>query len=720
MFNRWGRFVHRFRWAVLIGSVLLLAISIVGLRSGGQLTSGGPVSSNLQAARASKLVSSEITNKASSSGTSFAIILHSDTLSATDPAFKTDALAALQQLRADKRVVSVTTAYDVPPAMAPGFISKDGHSVLASVQVQGTNSEAQKYFSQLTDEVHPGRLTASYTGTLPINKAFNTTLESDLQRAEFVSLPVSLILLLIIFGAVVAAALPLGVGVLAILGGLAGTLLLARVTDVSQYALNIVTLIGLGVAIDYSLFVVNRFREELAEAASPEAALGTTMATAGRAIAFSGLTVAIGLSAMLFYRGTFLASMGAAGAIVVAIAVVYALTFLPAMLAILGPNVDRLRLPRLGRQRGAGFWRTLAAAVMRRPVLVLAPTVAFLVLAALPFLHLRLANGDVDMLPPHLSARVAYDQLVRDFPGQNQNTYTVVVHYPAGDPLSGSRPAEVRSLNDRIAGLQGVVGVSPSNQWRAGKDIVVFSVESNTPASSDTARTLLAELRQETVPGGEVLITGQTAFDVDVIHFVAATTPIAVGFVMAVTYLVLFLLTGSVVLPLKALLTNVLSIGASFGALVWLFQDGHLSSQLGFTAQSIDPTIPVILFSIVFGLSMDYEVLLVSRIQEEYRRTGDNTAAVAEGLQRSGRLITGAAAIMFAVFISFGLAEVVIIKAIGLGLAVAVAIDATIVRALVVPSVMRLLGRANWWAPHPLRWLHDRVGLEHEPAQRAA
>src|SRR5439155_40643 len=353
------------------------------------------------------------------------------------------------------------------------------------------------------------------------------------------------------------------------------TLFLARFTDVSQYAINVVTLIGLGVAIDYSLFVVNRFRDELADGASREDAIATSLSTAGRAITFSGITVAVGLSAMLFFQGTFLASMGAAGAIVVAVAVVYGLTFLPALLSVIGPSVDRLRLPFLGRRRpaGAGAWHSMALWVMRRPWVVLVPALGVLLLAGTPFLQLRLANGDVDQLPPR-----------------------------------------------------------------------------------NEARPIVTAVRAESVPDAQVLATGSTAFDLDIVNYILDRTPIAVGSVLLVTYVVLFLLTGSVVLPLKAVLTNLFSISASFGAMVWIFQQGHLSQLLGFTAQSIDPSIPVILFSLVFGMSMDYEVLLISRIQEEYQRTGDNQAGVAMGLEKSGRLITGAAAIMCAVFIAFGLA----------------------------------------------------------------
>jgi len=315
-----------------------------------------------------------------------------------------------------------------------------------------------------------------------------------------------------------------------------------------------------------------------------------------------------------------------------------------------------------------------------------------------------------------------------------------VVNYPDSSPMTSDHVGAVYDLSHRLASLpnvlrvESVVDVDPSltkaDYQRllsgpvqalpaalqqalsigAGPHIVLLNIVTNQPPTSDEARAIVKAVRAEHVTGGQVLATGETALDVDVVNFILGRTPIAVGTVILVTYLVLFLLTGSVVLPLKAVLTNLFSISASFGAMVWIFQQGHLSQQLGFTAQSIDPSVPVILFSIVFGMSMDYEVLLISRIQEEYRRTGDNQAGVAMGLEKSGRLITGAAAIMVAVFLAFGLSNFVIIKAIGIGLAVAIAIDATIVRIIIVPSIMRILGRANWWAPRPLTWLHRRIG----------
>jgi RND superfamily putative drug exporter len=753
VFAAWGRFVYRNRWATLVVSGVLLALSIVSLAMGGTLQSGGPLSSNLESAKAQSLINAQL-NSSTTPTSNFDLIFRSDTLTVSDSAYEAALTDAISPIKNDSRIAELTTPYSAnnPQAQA-ALTSRDGHEALVIVELNSTGIHAWNDYTDLRGKVQSSTLQITGTGFVPINKAFNTTLESDLQRAEVVSLPLTMLLLVLIFAGIVAAGLPLGVGLLTIAGGIGGTFFLNRFTDVSQYALNIVTLIGLGVSIDYSLFIVNRFRDELAKGASREDAISTTIATAGRAITFSGLTVAVGLSAMLFFQGTFMASMGAAGAIVVAVAVIYGLTFLPALLSVLGPRVNRLSFGSVGRGGSErGFWHGLATWVMKRPIVVLVPTVAFLVIASLPFYSLRLANGNVDMLPTRLEARQGFDRLIADFPGQGQTNYSIVVSYPAGSPLTPNRIQDQYALDKRIAQIPGVIKTSsiydlnpnlglydyeqmytgdPNNIPSAarplvtstvGKTMVLLQATSSADPSSDAARNILKALRADQgVSGGQVLVGGQTAVDVDVIKFIYDQVPLAVGSVVLATYILLFLLTGSVVLPLKAVVLNFLSIGASFGALVFIFQQGHFSNILGFTPQSLDPSIPVILFSIVFGLSMDYEVLLVSRMHEEYVRLGDNTAAVASGLERTGRLITGAAAVMFVVFMAFGLAEVVIIKAIGIGLAIAVAIDATIVRTLVVPAVMRLLGDVNWWAPRPLRLLYERIGIGDlgvEPVER--
>lgn len=751
MFARWGRFVYRFRWATLIASALLLGLSFVAILTGATLTSSGSFGADLAAGQANKLINSEIHPQGAVAGSSFTLIFSSDTLTATDPGFRSALQDAVGSLDFDSRVTAVRTPYNVPQIQQAAFISRDSHKALVIVELKDDLVKAETYLDQVTSEVHRGPLSVVVTGNVPITSSFNSTLQDDLQRAELVALPLTLLLLVLIFAAVVAALLPLGVGLLAIVGGFGGTVFLAHFTDVSQYATNVVTLIGLGVAIDYSLFIVNRFRDELAAGKTREEAIAISMSTAGRAITFSGVTVAIGLSAMIFFQGTFLASMGGAGAIVVGIAVLYGLTFLPAALSVLGERVDwpSWLMRRLASRKpaGTGAWHSMAVWVMRRPWVVLVPAVAILILAGTPFVQLRMAQGGVDQLPPNNTARQGYDTLVRDFPGQDQTSIEAVVYYPDSSPLTSDHVGDVYDLSRRLASLPNVLRVesivdigptlSKADYQRllsgpqsslptalqqavsigSGNHLVLLNVVTNQPPTSDQARAIVNAVRAEHVVGGQVLSTGETAFDLDVVNFILGRVPIAIGSVLLVTYIVLFLLTGSVVLPFKAVLTNLLSISASFGALVWIFQQGHLSQQLGFTAQSIDPSVPVILFSIVFGMSMDYEVLLICRIQEEYRRTGDNEAGVAIGLEKSGRLITGAAAIMVAVFLAFGLSNFVIIKAIGIGLAVAIAIDATIVRILIVPSIMRILGRANWWAPRPLTWLHRRIGAGEESRQ---
>lgn len=744
MFEHWGRFVFRWRWVILVLSALLLGASIAGASAGGQLSSGEGRAGGIEADRANDLLVRQVEPVAAPTGSTFLLVFGSSTLSVTDAAFRSALEAAIAPLASDSRVTGVATPYSSPADDAAPMISKDSHKALVRVDLKDAAGVAQAYYPQLRAKVRSPTLSVQGTGNVPISGAFRTTLEDDLRRAELVSLPLSLALLLVIFGGVVAAGLPLGIGILAIVGGLAGTFLLNRYTDVSQYALNIVTLIGLAIAIDYSLFLVNRFRDELAAGRGREDAVAIAVGTTGRAIAFSGLTVAIGLGGMLFYRGTFLASMGAAGMIVVAIGVVYGLSFLPALLSVLGGGVNRLRLPLLRPQSAdrRGYWHTMASWVMRRPLTVLAPTLTLLLVAGVPFISIRLANGGVDQLPPNLEARQGYDALVSEFPGQDQTDIAVVVYYPAGSPVTGDHVGAVYDLSRRLAALrdvlrvEGLVDVDPrlrrADYQRlyaspkgtlptavqqllkntTGPNIALLTVVTNQSPTSDRARAIVRAIRAESVgDDGQLLVTGQTAHDMDVVNWIVARTPFAIGFVVLVTSLVLFLLTGSIVLPLKAVIVNLLSISASFGALVWIFQEGHLSGLLNFTPQSIDPSVPVILFSTVFGMAMDYEVFLVARIQEEYHRTGENRLAVAQGLQRSGRLISGAASIMLAVFISFGLAEDVVIKAIGLGLAIAVAIEATIVRTLLVPAAMRLLGRANWWAPRRIASLYRAAGL---------
>jgi RND superfamily putative drug exporter len=752
LFAAWGRIVHDFRWLVLAVTVVLLAASGVIASQGGKLQSGGFIEA-AESGRGSRLLEAELPR---ASAASFTLIYSSASLSAKDPAFRDAIERSLAPLRADPRVATIQTPYDGSIPDPTALLSRDGHAAAVNVAAKDQLPIARDYYSELRALVRSDTLDIQATGVLAISNGFNVVLQDDLHRAEYVGLPFALIVLFLVFGTVVAGFIPLGVGMLAVMGGIAGMFLLARVTDVSVYAENIVTLIGLGVAIDYSLFVTNRFREELHRGRTSREAIAQAMATSGRAITFSGLTVAIGLSGMLFYEGTYLSSMGLAGAIVVASAVLYGLTFLPALLSILGARIDLIRIPIFAPDvEGRGWWHSLATGVMKRPFQVLIPVIALILFVGSPFLQIHLANGDVTMLPKHEESRAAYDRLVADFPGTGQTHISVIAHYAGGTPLAADHIAGLVALQKDLQALpnvqrvQSAVGLdarlgapeytalyslpaaqrppqiqalaSAIGQQRldaviastVGPHIVLFDVVTAKDQYSDEAHDIVRAARALPAPaGGDKLVTGFSAIDLDTVAFILDKTPTAVAYVMLATVVVLFLLLGSVVLPLKAVVMNLLSISASFGALVWVFQQGHLSNVLGFTASGgIDPTLPVIMFCTIFGLSMDYEVLLLSRVQEEYARLGNNTLAVAEGLERSGRLITGAAAIMVGVFSAFGLAEILIIKAIGLGMALAVAIDATLVRALVVPATMRLLGRVNWWAPAPLARLYRRLGL---------
>ena len=579
---------------------------------------------------------------------------------------------------------------------------------------------------------------------MPLNEDFETVTERDLRRAETVSLPLALLMLLFVFGSVVAAGLPIGVGVLAVTGGFVGTLLLARTMDVSIYATNIVTMIGLGVAIDYSLFVVSRFREEVRRYPVPDA-LARTMATAGRAILFSGLTVAIGFMGFLFFDVADLNSIGFAGSIVVAFSVIYGLTFLPALLAILGPRVDFLRLPFVHPERtatGSGLWHRLATAVMAHPWRTLLPVVALLLVLGSPFLNIRLGLSGAETLSEDSESRRGEEILDRQFPDSSAYPMVVVLDYPQGSPLTRERIGEIYDMNRWLEGrsgikkVDGIVTIDPKlsrDQYQeilsgpredlppqvrevlkrtTGDHITILTAYTSMGYNTDKAYDLVREVRERHPEvGGEVLVGGWAAFDLDLTDSVYEAAPPAIAFVVLATYVVLFLLLGSVLLPIKAVVVNFLSISASYGALVWVFQEGHLSGLLNFTPGPINTTTPIIMFCILFGLSMDYEVMLLSRVKEEYEKTGDNRSSVALGIERTGRLITGAALIMATVFFSFGLAEAVVIKAIGLGMGLAVLVDATIVRALLVPATMRLMGRWNWWAPKPLARLHRRLGF---------
>ena len=506
----------------------------------------------------------------------------------------------------------------------------------------------------------PDGLSVQLGGNEAIASDITNQVGEDIARAETLSIPIVLVLLVVIFGGLTAASLPLAIGGLAILGSFTLLRLLSLVTDVSVFSINIVTMLGLGLAIDYALFVVSRFREEMGRpGATTEDALVRTMTTAGRTVAFSGITVAIALASLLFFPQVFLRSMGFGGMAAVLVAMVGALTVLPALLAMLGPRVDSLRVPFLRRRRTAeeaaaradhhGPWYRLAHSVMRRPVAYVAVIVPVLLLLGSPFLRVEFGGVDHRALPAGTESRVVSETLLRDFPGGSTTTVDAVVTAEDGGGIDG--PA-LTSYVEKLRTLPGVTGAEVTGQ--AGPTAQV-SVRHGFEGLSSEARDLVAGIRALPAPAGtEVLVGGRAAELRDLLSSLSGTLPWMGLFMVGVTLVLLFLAFGSVVLPIKAVVMNVLSLSASFGALVWIFQDGHLTGLLGFTSTGfIEATQPILMLAIAFGLSMDYEVFLLSRIREQWDRTGDNTLAVATGLQRTGRIITSAALLLIVVIGAF-------------------------------------------------------------------
>jgi putative drug exporter of the RND superfamily len=521
---------------------------------------------------------------------------------------------------------------------------------------------------------------------------------------------------------------------------------LARITDTSVYVLHVATIIGLALAIDYSLFIVSRFREEMARNDVPEA-VAVTIGTSGRAIFFAGLTGGIGLLGLAFFDAYALRTMGIGGGIVVAMAVFFALTTLPSILTLLGPRINRWKVREITAvpTDESGFWHSLAHTVMRRPVIILIAGMTALIALGTPFLQATFGSPGIELLPAGSEPRVVVETLSDEFSGQEGQSPVTVVAEAGGDSIFDTEKFEdVQSVAQQLERLPGIdevesifeyhpMGIDagpgevatmleeagPEEQRSLAQlisdEAVRFLVTTEAPPNSSEAEDVVVQIRDlgETVSSINILTAGTTSFNVDMMNTITDMLPFTLAFVFTVTYIVLCLLLGSIILPLKAILANLLSLTAAFGALVWIFQEGNLSGVLMFDAPGyVVPHIAVMMLLVLFGLSMDYEVMLLSRMKEEYLRTGDSTTAIATGLERSGRVITGAASIMIVVFATGITNQLVMMKSLGVGMAIAIFADTTIVRGMVVPSAMRLMGRANWWAPAWLTRLQERLGMQ--------
>jgi RND superfamily putative drug exporter len=623
----------------------------------------------------------------------------------------------------------VTVVGSYPNKRLSHLVNRDRDKGIVLVHVDGDEDQSAQRVASLHDELAgtTGAVRVSFGGLTQINNDINASVTADLAKAEAIAIPITLVLLLLVFGTVWAAGAPLLIGIFSILMTLGALRLLAVFTDVSVFSINMATALGLGLAVDYSLLFVSRYREQRGRDDDIVTALGVTIRTAGRTILFSAATVAVALCSLLVFSQYFLRSFAYAGIAVVGATVGAALLVLPALLVLLGDRIDRWSLwrRRPDNEGHAAFWGRLAAYVMRRPVLTAAPVVLVLLLLALPFSHVRFGIPDDRVLPAHAESRVVADTIRGEFAGTGSGATVIVAQNWGGGRDGVARAADYAARISRITGVTRVDGMAgsfaggaavsgtaaPPNGFTAG-DATWFSVLSDVEPYSSRGADLARAVRAVPVPAGvPVLVTGPAAQLVDITGSIGERLPLALVLIACTTVALLFLLTGSVLLPVKALLLNLLTMSAVFGVAVWIFQDGHLADLLGHTATPLAVAIPVLLFCVAFGLSMDYEVFVLSRIIERHHQGADLHTSVIEGLSRSGRVISAAAAILSVSFLAMLSSGVSFIQFFGLCASLAIILDALLVRPVLVPALMRLAGRWNWWAPRPLRALHDRLGL---------
>jgi len=707
-----GRLTYRYRWPIILFWLVMLgAGALFAPRITSVLRGGGYSINSSQSVSAYNVLDRSYKYRA----LTFTVVFTGKVgaLDAEARHFRARALAVYRSQ------LSVTTPIATP----------DHKVVFLRIFSEPQQDLGAHYAGPLRAILPHGAVRGYLAGPSAIFHDMETVSDQDLRSVEVVTLPIAAIVLLLIFGSAVAALVPVLMAPVAVTLTLALIYFIGHRVDMSIFVLNTASMLGLGVAIDYSLLMVNRYREELAAGHDLASAVGHTVATAGRAVLVSALVVSTGFMGMTLSGISMLSSLGIGGSLVTAISLLVALTFLPALLGILGPSINRLSvIP--SRLSAGNIWRRIAVTVMRMPVRVIAAVAAIVLFLAIPAFHLRVGIPGPEILPPSVDSRAGNDILQAHLGLANQSPVLAVIVRAPGTAVSTARTAAFTAL-DRICASPDVAGVSTvpvanaPGQIRscqaalnaltnagpgqlaairrasATRRVALISVFLHSDPSSASSEHYVRALRRTLIiPGYRVLIGGQTAGQMDFDNYLYARFPLVAGAVVAVIFLVLLAAFRSLLLPLKAVLMNVFSVLAAYGVVTFAFQDGHLARILGFTpVGNIDSIVPVFLFCVLFGVSTDYEVFLLTRVQEEYRATGDNEESIARGLQVTGRIITSAAAVMIIIFVAFSFARLVIIKEVGLGLAAAVLIDATLVRALLVPATMRLLGRWNWWLP---------------------
>ncbi|MBV9821070.1 MAG: MMPL family transporter [Actinobacteria bacterium] len=712
MFAFWGTTMARLRWLVLVLAVVFLAVAGVwGTTVFGRLSGSSSLD---DPSSESQRINQRIVDEVGPQSQDFVALYASDTLSVTDPGFRGPVESVVARVRQLPGVASVTSYYQTG---AKDLVSRDGHQTYLTVRLAAHSSDgvAKKVRRALTA---PG-LSTQVGGQRAVDLAINGKVGADIGRAEEIGTPILTLLLLFVFGNLVAALMPVVIGGFAVLGAFLAVRVLTIFTPVSIFSVNIITILGLGLAVDYGLFVVSRFREELDKGRPVPEAVSRTVATAGRTVAVSGVLVGLALSSLMIFPQVLLRSMGMGGAAAALIAMLASLTVLPALLAVLGHRIDALRLP--GRRRrpirsvtgtlaGAsaapdGRWGRIAGGVMRRPVLCLAAVVAVLAVLTLPFARVHFGGIDERMLPAGTTSRVVSERLAADFDNGGIRPIRVLI--------SDAAPAAAADFQHRI---DAIAGVDDSVVAAARGSSTLLTVNCTGDASSPHAREIVNRIRALPAPAGAtVMVGGSSAAVNDQLHSLTSRLPWMALLVGGIAFVLLALAFGSLVVPVKAIVMNLLSIGAAFGVLTWIFQDGHLSGLLHFTPTGyVEASQPILVMAILFGLSMDYEVFLLSRIRERWDELGDNTAAVVSGVQRTGGIITTAAVLLCVVVGAFATSSITFIKMIGVGIVVALLVDATLVRLLLVPATMRLLGRFNWWAPPFLRAAYARFGFSED------
>jgi putative drug exporter of the RND superfamily len=710
MFTRIGRFTVRRRRLVLALTVLfVLAAGAGGAGAFGVLEDGGFDDPGSESSRASRFLQEEI----GTDDPEMVLLVEADGADVDDPAVAAAGTELTEALAGEPDVASAISYWSL--GGAPELRSTDGTSALLVVDVDGDDQAVGDLGDRYAGTRGP--ITVGVGGEDAIDAAIEEQLGSDLARAESLAIPATLVLLVLVFGGVVAASLPLAMALVSVTGTLLALFAVAQVTDVSVYSINLTTALGLGLAIDYSLFIVSRFREELAAGRSSDDAVVRTVETAGRTVAFSALIVAASLSALLVFPLYFLRSFAYAGTAVVLSAAAGALLTLPALLAVLEPRVNAWSFRRHAADSGrnadeSGVWHRLAGAVMRRPVPVATGVIVLLLVLGSPFLRVNPGLPSYESLPESNEARRVAEALATEFDGNRSEQFAVVL---PGTDAEGADAAAVAVFADQVDSVDGVadvtVGSADAGSW--------LTVVPSVALVSSEGEDLVHDIRAIDAPFA-FGVAGDAAELVDTKAAIHDRLPLALAIIGITTFVLLFAVFGSLLVPVKAIVLNLLSLTATFGAMVWIFQEGHLSGVLDFTPTGqLDVAMPILMFCIAFGLSMDYEVFLLSRIKEEHDRTGDNTQAVAAGLARTGRLITAAALVLAITFAAFATSGMSFMKLMGIGLALAIVLDATIVRGLLVPAVMRLAGEANWWAPGPLRRLQRRWGFREAAPQES-